>query len=187
MDVQEEYNSMMDSRKSSGVNRKLITIAIIAFVLGFLASWMWSNRDGASDVRDNDSAKEDEVMVLDNGDGSVMVSGVNSVEVLDQAPGRVVQVGSVVLEKTGWVVVRENNDGQIGNILGAKLFLEGESAGEVELLRGTVEGGTYYASLYNEDSDLEENREFDLEKDLPLVDADGSPIQVKFKASSSPE
>ena len=113
----------MNSRKSSSANSKLVAVAVVAFILGFLASWMWSNRDGTSDVRDNDATNnEDEVMVVDNGDGSVMVSGVNSVTVNDQAPGRVVQVRSAVLEKTGWVVVRENNDGQVGNILGAKLF-----------------------------------------------------------------
>ena len=57
----------------------------------------------------------------------------------------------------------------------------------MELLRGTVEGGTYYAALYNEDSNLEQNREFDLDKDLPLVDAEGDSIQIQFKTTSSPE
>lgn len=181
MDIQEEYNLMMDQRNTNRQSRKLIVVAILAFILGFFSAWLWLN-DGTSPEVVTD---EETVEVIDN--GTVVVVGENSLNVVDQAPGRTVAVETVTLEKTGWVVVREDNQGQIGNILGARLFSKGESSGEVELLRGTVEGGTYYAALYNEDSDLEQNREFNLNKDLPLVDSEGSSIQVQFKTTSSPE
>jgi hypothetical protein len=81
----------------------------------------------------------------------------------------------------------ENFNGVKGNILGAGLIEEGQNAGLVELLRGTVEGGSYYALIYAEDSNLTQDRVFNTDFDLPLVGSNGELVEVMFQTSSTPE
>jgi hypothetical protein len=205
MDYQEEYNQMMKKGKIEGVKGqerfRYIIIAVVAFVLGFGLAWVSFKGQEEKVIVDNTDINQDKVQeVIANvltdievdpttGEESSEVVSIGNVSlsVEDQAPAKSVFVKEVSAEKPVWVVIVEDNSGQRGNIIGAGLFDIGETAGLVELLRGTVEGGSYYAVLYNEDSDLIEDRTYDLDKDLPLVDGKGSSIEVLFKTSSIPE
>ncbi len=116
----------------------------------------------------------------ETGVSGIVTAGGNAIYVADQEPGIVVAVGKIVLASPGWVVIREDRGGEPGNILGARRFDAGEGRGEVELLRGTVEGGIYYAILHGDDGD----RSFDYTADLPLRDQQGNVISMKFRAGA---
>jgi hypothetical protein len=205
MDYQEEYNQMMREGGKNQQKFQYIVIGVIAFVLGFGIAWVsFKSQDGAK-IADNSTRGENEnrieavvetppkdlALTLDeDGDASTVAPTLSndvSLSVLNQAPGKSVFIKEVSAPQAVWVVIAENNDGVRGNILGAGLFDAEDQAGLVELLRGTVEGGSYYAVLYSEDSDLAQGRVFDLETDVALVDASGSAIEVGFTTSSVPE
>jgi hypothetical protein len=109
---------------------------------------------------------------------SGLLAGENAVYVQDQAPGDRVFVSSVVFAASGWVVIHEGQNGVPGNILGAARFDTGGHTGEVELLRGTVDGGVYYAMLHTDNGD----RTFDLKNDTPIRDDTGDPVMMRFAA-----
>lgn len=100
----------------------------------------------------------------------------NFIEVKDQAAGINVFITRVGLTHTGWVAIHEDRDGDLGNILGAKLFETGVSQGSVPLLRETATKKTYYAVLYADDGD----HVFNFKKDPVLAETAGQPILFAF-------
>ena len=91
---------------------------------------------------------------------------------------------SHTLDRTGWIVVREDVDGNIGNILGARLSDPGGFVGgEVKLLRNTEPGKVYYVLLYADDG----NRAFDIATDLPMTDEQGELIVKTFTTNEAEE
>jgi len=194
MDHQEEYNQIMMNEGTNSQQRfRYITIAIVAFVLGFGSAWLSfkSQDEKVVHVEEDKGNRVSAVVEVPNDEEGNEVAGAPVGEVIisvdEQAPGKSVFVKEISSQKAVWVVIVEDIDGVHGSILGAGLFDVGETAGVVELLRGTVEGGSYYAVLYGEDSVLTQNRTFDLEKDVPLADSEGKVIEVKFQTSSVPE
>jgi hypothetical protein len=197
MDYQEEYNQMLKEGVKNQQKFRYVTIAVVAFVLGFGAAWIsFKGQDvkiAQEEVDENRVEAVADVPVGDNdeiivGDiSNVPVSGSVSLGVDNQAPGKSIFVKEILAPSAVWVVVVENNNGVRGNILGAGLFDTEDNAGLVKLLRGTVEGGSYYAVLYREDSTLTEGRSFDLENDTVLIDSAGGVVEVAFTTSSSPE
>ncbi len=109
------------------------------------------------------------------------VQVVNRVILQDQFPGNVVNLSSVQLAKAGWVVIRKDNAGQPGDIIGSAYFDAGTNPGKVTLTKPTIDGGLYYAVLYNDDGD----KKFDAVKDLPLTDASGHIIMSIFHATTA--
>lgn len=109
---------------------------------------------------------------------SVEVPGTNAVVANDQPAGNKVEVTLVTLSKSGWVVIHEDNNGKPGSVLGARRYDSGIHLGEVELLRGTQKGMTYYAMLHLDDGD----KQFDLAKDLPILGEGGVVLMDSFKA-----
>ena len=96
-----------------------------------------------------------------------------------QNAGKTVFVDMVKLTADGWVVVREDVDGEMGNILGAQwLPKDTKSPATVELLRGTEPGKTYYVVLWNDDGD----RMFGKDTDTPMLN-NGKMITATFKAN----
>jgi len=198
MDYQDEYNEMMKENFSNQQNFKYIIVAVVAFVLGFGAAWLsFKNQNSVltdgkdSDkveivVKTNDEKITDDTKTKANKPIEVSASDF-SLKVSNQAPGKTVFVDDVKSDRTVWVVIMENFNGVKGNILGAGLFEEGQNAGLVELLRGTVEGGSYYALIYAEDSNLTQDRVFNTDFDLPLVASNGGLVEVMFQTSSTPE
>lgn len=104
----------------------------------------------------------------------------NSIMVNDQAAGGIVMIAKVSLAQDGWVAIHEQADGKPGRILGAQRFDMGVySGGQVELLRDTMAGNTYYAMIHIDDGD----KIFDPHVDLPVIGSDGQPVMVMFKAN----
>ena len=207
MDYQSEYNQMMKEGNKSQQKFRYLIIASVAFVFGFGLAWLSfraqdagklgkGDEDGAifeerngkvsSENQNDKTAETAETAEKEEKTATPPALQSFSLTVLNQAPGKSVFVDEIFTDGPLWVVIIENNNGEPGNILGAGLFDAGETAGVVELLRGTVEGGAYYAGLYNEDSNLPTNRVFDLEKDLPLSDRNGDIIYAEFKTSVIP-
>jgi len=110
---------------------------------------------------------------------SIEVSGQNAVAVLDQPAGNMVIVTMATLSRPGWVVVQEEGvAGMPGRVLGAHRYDSGIHLAEVELLKSTEAGKTYYVGLYVDDGD----RAFSLENDAPIKGSDGKIIEDSFKA-----
>lgn len=101
------------------------------------------------------------------------------VAVSDQAGGSVVVIDEVVMPEAGWVVVHEMRDGHIGNALGAGRVREAGdySDFEVPLLRSTGVQERYIVVLYSDNG----NGEFDINVDLPIVDAFGEAMVAEFE------
>ena len=97
--------------------------------------------------------------------------------VVDQSAGGVVYVSSFTFPKESWIAVREDNDGVMGNILGAHRYPIGEHTGAVELLRNTQAGQTYYVVIYIDDGD----KDFDHKKDTLLIDNEGNATAAIFR------
>lgn len=106
------------------------------------------------------------------------ISGTEGVSVDDQPAGFKVVVNMVTFAKTGWLVVHEDSGGVPGKILGARRYDAGIFLGEVELLRQTEVGKTYYAMLHTDDGD----KQFDSKVDLPILGLDARVIMDSFKA-----
>ena len=99
--------------------------------------------------------------------------------VVDQAPGDTVTVESVTLSSPTWVAVHEERTGALGNVLGAAWLPAGTHKNvTVELLRGTVGGGAYYAALYEDNG----NKQFEYRTDKASSDSLGNHIVVRFSA-----
>ena len=177
--------------------KKLVIVGVIFFVVGFGASWLIFGRSQAPSSAQGDGEQVSEEKGNTSKQANISgatetpqaptptpaTAGKNAIGAENQPPGSKVKLGSLSLEKTGWAVVHEDRDGKPGNILGAQRFAAGTyTTGEVDLLRKTTEGKAYYAMLHADDGD----GKFDHKKDLPLLDASGSPLMVKFTATAAP-
>lgn len=162
----------------------LISTFLIGVLVGFGAYSMWDNSAAVKSFvkQDGDTQDEGDTMGESLNEGAILdtnteYSGVYTLSAKDQPAGLKVLIDSATMEEQGWIVIHEDRDGAPGNILGARRFEAGVSAGEVELLRNTVEGGIYYAMIHTDDGD----GQFDHAKDLPLTEND-APVMVKFSA-----
>lgn len=179
LQVKTENNNM---EKESFFSTKVIIALIVGIIIGFLGSGIFSRTpaEAPTDEVGTDTEIIDEVSgTIDDGI-DIVLSGENAIVVRDQEEGVMVNIELVTLENPGWVVIHEDNNGALGNALGAQLFFAGVNTGTVELLRGMEAGKTYYATIRQDDGD----RAFDLVKDLLLSDGNGNPVQVRFNASS---
>lgn len=96
-----------------------------------------------------------------------------------QAAGLKVAVSGVTVSEPTWVVVYESRNGTPGNVLGASLFFPGTPWGNVELLRGTVAGQTYFVTERKDNGD----HQFSLKSDPFVLGDDGQPSWVTFTAN----
>ena len=166
-----ENNNM---ERESFFSMRMIITFIVGIIIGFLGTWI-PMRDTAEPTNNI----EVETEVVEEKASDVALSGENAILVRDQKAGLTVDIELVTLENTGWVVIHEDNNGILGNALGAQLFIAGVNSGTVELLRGMEAGRAYHAAIRQDDGD----NAFDLTKDLLLSDGKGDPVRVKFIAT----
>lgn len=112
-----------------------------------------------------------------------MVVGRNAININEQRVGTWATVSFVLVEKKGYVIVRELENGRPGDIIGiSALISAGESSRIVVALSKALEdSGTYAAILYEDDG----NEVFDSVSDMPVTSDDGSEIMMEFQASTN--
>jgi len=167
-------------------SQKMVIVATIAFIVGFGLAWLiLSQREGGS-VPTNDQATTTSESVGTNAPVGDAMTGdastsADSIRVSDQPEGVTVAIDQVMLDRVGWVVIHEDDNGTPSRILGAQLFDTGTRSGTVDLLRGTLAGHRYYAMLHTDNGD----HAFDPKKDTPILGSDGSPVMVTFIATAA--
>lgn len=106
---------------------------------------------------------------------------VNRIVMADQYPGNVAYLSSVQLQNGGWIVIKNDNNGQPGDIIGETYSPAGINPVKVTLTSPMVDGGTYYAILYTGNN----SATFSATAEQPLTDANGNVIMFVFHASTS--
>lgn len=173
MKLLQEVKENNNMEKEGIFTTKTIIVFVVGVLVGFLGTFIFM-KDSTKKSNDTDIKKEEtkETAELE----ATKSLNNNAIVVNDQNVGIIVDIETVVLENDSWVVIHEDNDGVLGNALGAQLFLQGDNSGKVELLRGMESGRVYYAVIRQDDGD----RAFDLEEDTLVSDKEGNIIQVRF-------
>lgn len=187
---------------SEPVGQKYVSIAIIAFLLGFGAAALWFgdsttgkggiNATSTTATSSVVSVTETGVNGLNNTTGSgqtsvisipidttpISVNTAQAIVVENQKSGIKVSVASVTLSEPAWLAVTEMVEGGI-RILGAQLFDKGVTTNkDIELLRGTLAGRPYEVVIRTDNGD----RAFDPKLDKPILNASGMPLSASFVA-----
>ncbi len=183
---QPEYSNIASSDSKSYTKSALIVLFLIGIILGAGGYYLFENSKSLNLVgkRNTNTTKKVKDNVIENNSTNVFITNskvfsTDNIVIKNQPAGLRVIINSVALSNDGWVAVREDNNGEPGNILGARRFNTGIYKQElIELLRNTVEGETYYAVIYLDDGD----KIFNYEKDIIVTDGSGNIIKSKFDA-----
>jgi hypothetical protein len=170
-------------------NVRIGIAVVVGIIIALAGIWLWNNRtlsapsasttDTTGTIVDNNTAASS--TITEEGNAGIVGNG-PGIKIDDQNPGRLVTVAQVSLMTPGWVLIRDNNNGTPGNILGARLFDKGKNSGIVELLRPLIIGKSYFAAISNDDGNI---HIFDPKKDLPIKDANGKDIMIKFSVTKA--
>ncbi|MDO8620164.1 MAG: hypothetical protein Q7R64_02345 [bacterium] len=153
---------------------KIITALIVGLLVGFAMGVFWQNRRTSVAVNKEETKEvstelsgmggKESMALAEAGAKSLAGAGAKAetketetavvtggLVVADQKAGSLVEISGVNAKETLWVAVREEKDGNIGNILGAqKVFAGAGQKVSVELLRPTTPGGTYLVTVYRD-------------------------------------
>ena len=157
---------------NSNNNKRAVVWVIVFIVIALLAAW-WLLRQGSS----NNTAAVGDLGVASS--TSAVDSTGAEITVNDQFPGSIIFINSVTLPHSGWVVIRKNEKGNPGTIVGAGYFDAITHIGEVDLAQATVDGDQYFAILYRDNGD----KHFSLGGDQPLLTSTGQSIQTTFSVT----
>jgi len=181
---------MSEVEKQEG--QKTVVAFITGLLIGGLLVWVFSsspediptdNDDTVQigeETRDDNNNTEDTNTDSDDGEETVkpvVATGDGEINVADQNAGESVTLGDLEFPtNSGWVVVRDYNDGVAGNALGASRYNlnDGLIPTTVELLRSTTVGNTYQVVFFSEN----ENTSFSM-KDDTLIDGVGETFEAK--------
>ena len=165
-------------------NQTIALVVVVAVVAGGVGFWFGTMNArpeapaSASDITDEAAGNQPTA-----GADLTLSGGANTIAVDDQDAGSTATIRMATLSEEGWVVIHEDWGGGPGNILGARRLSAGEhQAVVIELLRSTEGGKVYYAMLHRDDGD----KAFAHTRDLPIMDAEGSPIMMRFVATTKP-
>lgn len=182
--------SQMMSEESGRSNiTKYVLTAVIAFLIGFGSAWLYLTKNPTTLERGffakSQQTSGKSIVTPVTGQTSQDQVESNKVAVGDQPAGITVSVKSVTFQKSGWVVIHEDDGaGKPGKILGAQLYDAGTFADtKVDLLRGTIAGRAYFAMLHDDNGD----RAFDPKLDKSILGEGGAPVMIEFKAGDSTE
>lgn len=157
----------MEQKKSStGLIIGVIIVVIVAI-------FVWRYFAGKSAVNDQIGGEQNE-----------QVSNLSdSIFMVNQKPGRFVNVSKVVLSKKGFVAIHQEESGKPGAVIGySGLLNSGESKNlSVTLNRKSVAGESFYGMVHWDNS----NGTFNPADDVPAVDKEGNVVAVKFMISDS--
>lgn len=189
--------------KNNKIQSSVIVVGVVGLILGFIIGYMVGGSRAMSRVAsemnvDNVRMEEAGDISFENGsvatneaqssfDDNLSVSGgvnlaVNTTDAVfsaeAQTAGNVVIVHNVSANRVTWVAVRENNDGALGNILGARRIEAGNNQNvTVELLRPTTAENEYFVVLFEDNGDMM----FDHRTDFQVV-KEGEVLAASFSA-----
>lgn len=181
--------------------QKYVSIAIIAFLLGFGAAALWfgDSTDGSANSSSTATSTATSTAMVETKGAETKtptpatkepkkedvttpttnppVMTTSPITVNDQKAGVSVTVASVTLGEPAWLAVTESVEGGV-RILGAQLFDKGVHEGKtIELLRGTLPGQSYRIVIRSDNGD----HAFDPKVDSPLV-VNGTEVSAPFIA-----
>jgi hypothetical protein len=148
-----------------------VVTVIVIIVLVILGYSLFKGAPADTDVTPTDT----------NEPVTINSNELNRIVVADQFPGNIVYISSVQLAKPGFVVVKKDNNGTPGDVIGFQYFDKGINPGRITTTSATVEGGIYYAQLYVDDGD----KKFDATKDATVKDSAGKDIMRLFRVSTT--
>lgn len=104
----------------------------------------------------------------------------NAVVATEQRPNKSVTIAQVYLSAPGYVVIREDNDGVAGDIIGTSAVLKVGQNDKVTvtLSRSTNDGDKLWAMLHSE---MNSNTTFDAASDTAVESSFGGPISGWFE------
>lgn len=150
----------------------IITVGILVVLIAVVIALMMTR--STTEGLPNESDNQTDVNSV-GGDES------NFIIVNDQIPGDVVFYNNLALAEDGFVVVRESDDGNPGDVIGVQAVEAGDNlTGNVDLEESTVEGGEYFIELY---IDTNENGTFDEDEDEPVTTDSGSVVRIRINTT----
>ena len=170
----------------SDANKVVLTAIVGIFVGLVLGRLMWYNRallpdepsmsDEATTTESMDTPTPEKKIEQEGVAKPVSVKEENSVSAENQPAGNTARV-SVSVNQASWVEVRDNNNGVLGKVLGAKHVDAGTAIVTIGLQRATTRGGSYFVALtpYN-------NGSIDYSVGALIKDSSGQPISSSFVA-----
>lgn len=162
------------------MNKNVIIVAILVVLVG--AGIYWYSR-GISQKQESTTTNESGYNTTgmmgnkENGGemgGGMMASGGNSIQ-LDESNKKSI-LAMITLEKPGFMVTHDQDNGKAGKILYASSLL---SKGQNTIVAVTVDmkkGQTYYLMLHYDNGD----EKFNAMDDKPVTGNNGSPVMVKI-------
>lgn len=142
-------------------------------VVGVLLAWGYSAATERS-ITAGPNATSTSQSIQNNKTSNGLVIGADgaaqvALEVVSpQLAGKSVAIAQAIVSKPTWVIVYENNNGQVGRALGASLFSAQKKSGTVTLLRTTVAGRSYFVGQALDNG----NKTFSLKTDKPVISGD---------------
>ncbi len=145
--------------------KTLISLGVVVAVAALLLTYQRQGQDSGN-VGKSDSE-------------SGLITGKNAIYVSDQPPSDKIEIGFVVLEKSGFIAIHAGENGNPAGILGvSNLIPAGETSSlqPIPLSGATQDGETLFAMLHFDDGD----GVFDPSKDTPVRDVLGEPLMMEF-------
>ncbi len=152
-----------------------VVIGIVVVIIIAIGAIVWlSTRDGANDNSAAVGSAFDRAAAIRAGRTATITVG-------SQLPAASVYVSQVDLPEGGWVVVRRNDSGVVGSVIGAGYFDANTRAGTIDLIEKLEEGKNYFVELYADNGD----DRFSVVEDALLEGPDGNPLRVTFLATEN--
>ncbi len=188
-------------KSASGEKRpmKPRTMFVIGLIVGILATWVWFSthasrpqpapQDGNGALSIDGASKKAPAQAANSSSSSTASSPSSaspagtmtndSLEVpTPQNAGTSVAVSSITADGPVWAVVYEDNNGKVGNALGAARFTPPHTEGTIELLRTTLPNLTYFVGLTADTPD----HTFSIKTNAPILDQSGNQVMTQFAA-----
>ena len=164
----------------AGISKLFIFILVLVIIAGIFLV-LTDSEEPVEDEAETESASS--TATSTDIETEVDTVSEESLSVSEQESGKSVHVSDIDINENRWVVIHEDLDGELGSILGARLFFnQGETEGDVELLNETEAGKSYRAVLYSlGEREKEKDRVFNTDIDLPLVDENGETVSFYFE------
>ena len=173
------------ANKNTG-NVRTAGVFAAGVIVGLIIGWGWFSlgvdgtkvADTPSDASPTTETDTTSGAGVSTGSPPAIVASSGALSLLSpQDAGLRAIVSQVSVAVPTWVVVYDNIGGKPGNALGAAMFFPGETAGDVQLLRGTLGNQTYFAGEYVDNGD----HIFSKQSDTQVMSITGSPLLVEFR------